>query len=119
MLNKKVVNMLSKIGFCAFIAGLIVAIVGGAAWPQNTGIVIALIILGLIVGFLNITAKETLTFLVATIAVVVVGQVFAPLSLLSIGKYLDQILSYAATLMAPAAIVVAIKALWVVGKPGE
>jgi len=111
--------MLSKIGFFAFIIGLIISIVAGFLSSQNSAIVIVLIILGLIVGFLNITSKETMLFLVATIALVVVGHVFTPLSVLSIGERLDQILTYVATLMAPAAIVVAIKALWAVGKPGE
>jgi hypothetical protein len=96
-----------------------VAIVGGFVAPQNTAIVIVLIILGLIIGFLNITAKEVMLFLVATIALMVTGRVFGPLTLLDIGKYLDQILGYVATLMAPAAVVVAIKALWGVTRPGD
>lgn len=110
---------MSRIGFWAFIIGLILAIVAGIISSQNTIVVIVLIILGLIVGFLNITAKETLLFLAATIALIVVGGVFAPLSLLDIGEILDRILAYVATLMAPAAVVVAIKALWAIGKPGE
>jgi len=36
-----------------------------------------------------------------------------------IGKFLDQMLGLVATLMAPAAAVAAIKALWAVGKPGD
>jgi hypothetical protein len=75
--------------------------------------------LGLIIGFLNITAKEMLLFLVATIALIVVGNVFTPLKTLGIGVILGSMLSYVATLMAPAAIVAAIKALWAVGKPGD
>ena len=118
-------NVLGMIGFWAFILGLVIAvvvgilaalgIVGAAVMPA---IIIVLIILGLIVGFLNITAKEILLFLVATIALIVVGGVFAPLSAFSIGAMLDAILALVATLMAPAAIVAAIKALWAVGKPG-
>ncbi len=111
--------MLSKIGFWAFIIGLILALIGGIVSAQNTAIVIILIILGIIIGLLNITAKETMLFLVATIALIVVGRVFSPLTVLSLGKYLDQILSYVATLMAPAAVIASIKALWAVGKPGE
>jgi hypothetical protein len=57
--------------------------------------------------------------LVATIALIVAGGVFAPLKTLSIGNILDSILSLIATLMAPAAIVAAIKALWAVGRPGD
>jgi hypothetical protein len=111
--------MLSKVGFWAFIIGLILCVIGGFAWPSNNGIVIALLILGLIIGFLNVTAKETMLFLVATIALMVTGRVFEPLSVLSLGEHLDNVLSYVATLVAPAAIIAAIKALWTVGKPGE
>lgn len=113
------VKVLSTIGFWAFIVGLIIAVVAGIILPQNTVIIIVLIILGLIVGFLNITAKEIMLFLVATIALIVVGNVFTPLTVLDLGKFLGSILSYVATLMAPAAIIAAIKALWAVGRPGD
>jgi hypothetical protein len=114
----------STVGFWAFIAGLVIAVVMGtlAALGMALGampaIIIVLIILGLVVGFLNITAKEILLFLVATIALIVVGGVFAPLNVFAIGNMLDSILALVATLMAPAAVVAAIKALWAVGKPG-
>jgi hypothetical protein len=118
-------NIWGMVGFWAFIVGLVIAVVVGilAALGMATAImpatIIVLIILGLIVGFLNITAKEILLFLVATIALIVVGGVFAPLKTFSIGMILDAILALVATLMAPAAIVAAIKALWAVGKPGD
>ena len=110
-------RILSVIGFWAFIVGLVIAVVCGIILPQNPAIIIVLIILGLIIGFLNITAKETMLFLLATIALIVVGNVFAPLTMLGIGKILGSMLGYVATLMAPAAIIAAIKALWSVGKP--
>jgi hypothetical protein len=112
-------NMLSTVGFWAFIVGLAICLIAGIIWPANVIFIIILIILGLIVGFLNITAKETMLFLVATIALIVVGNVFAPLTTLSIGKILGDILAYVAVFMAPAAIVAAVKALWAVGRPGE
>jgi predicted permease len=113
--------MLSKIGFFAFIIGLILCIIGGfiPSWLDNAAIIVILIILGLIVGFLNITSKEITLFLVATIALIVTGRVFGALTILGIGEYLDRALTLVATLMAPAAVVAAIKALWAVGKPGE
>jgi hypothetical protein len=113
------------IGFWAFIIGLVIALAVGIMAALGTAeaimpaTIIVLIILGLLIGFLNITAKEILLFLVATIALIVVGGVFAPLSTFSIGKILDAVLALIATLMAPAAIVAAIKALWSVGKPGD
>jgi ATP synthase protein I len=112
-------GFLGSIGFWAFIAGLIIAVVGGILSPANTVIVVVLIMLGLIVGFLNITGKEILLFPVAAIALIVIGRVFEPLTVLGIGKILDNILSHVAIFMAPAAVVAAIKALWSVGKPGE
>ena len=113
--------MLSKIGFWAFIIGLILCVIAGfiTSWSENTAIIVILIILGFIVGFLNITAKEITLFLVATIALIVTGRVFGTLTFLGIGEYLDRALSLVATLMAPAAVVAAVKALWAVGKPGE
>lgn len=112
-------GFLGFVGFWAFVAGFVIAVVAGIVSPANTGVVVVLVILGLIIGFLNIGAKEFMLFLVATIALIVAGRVFAPLTMLGIGKVLDNILSYVATLMAPAAIVAAVKALWAAAKPGE
>jgi hypothetical protein len=120
-------RVLSLIGFWGFIIGLIIAVIVGIlvtltpamAAAIMPAVIIILVILGLIIGFLNITAGETLLFLVATVAILVVGGVFGPLKTFGIGALLDNILSLIATLMAPAAIVVAIKALWAVGKPGS
>ena len=117
-------SVASQIGFWAFVLGLVIALVFGImsalgiAMGAMPIIIVILIILGLVVGFLNITAKEILLFLVATIALIVVGGVFAPLNIFAIGAMLDSILALVATLMAPAAIVAAIKALWAVGMPG-
>ena len=111
--------MLSKIGFWAFIIGLILALIGGLVAPDNATIVVILVVLGLIIGLLNITAKEIMLFLVATVALIVAGGVFAPLTIGGVGTKLDQILRFVATLMAPAAVVASIKALWALGKPGD
>jgi hypothetical protein len=115
--------MMSKIGFGAFIIGFILAVIAGIISAYNgnqyTAILVILIILGVLIGLLNITAKETMLFLLATVSLIVAGGVFGPLTLLSLGKYLDHILGYVAALMAPAAVVVAVKALWNVSKPGD
>lgn len=109
---------LGFIGFWAFIIGFILAIVAGIFWPTNQTIVIVLVILGIIIGFLNVTAKEFMLLLLATIALVVVGNAFAPLAVLRVGEVLGNILSRIAVLVAPAAIIAAVKALWSVAKPG-
>jgi membrane-associated phospholipid phosphatase len=112
-------NILGFIGFWAFVAGFILAILAGIFWPQNEPIIVALVILGIIIGLLNITTKEFTALLLATIALVVVGNAFAPLQALRLGEILGDVLGHIATLMAPAAVIAAIKALWAVGKPGD
>ena len=110
---------LGIIGFSAFIVGMIIAIVAGALGWQYDWVVLVLVLLGITIGVLNITSKEIIPLLLATIALVVVGGVFAPIKTLGIGSILDSILSLVATLMAPAAVIAAIKALWYVGFPKE
>ena len=112
-------KILGIVGFVAFALGLLIAIVGGVMAPSNTTIIIVLVILGVIVGVLNISGKEIVPLLVATIALVVVGGVFEPIKAGDIGTVLDDILSLIATLMAPAAVIVAVRALWAIGFPGE
>jgi len=112
-------KVLGLIGFWCFIIGLVAAVVCGLVLPKNEIIIVVLVILGIVIGLLNITAKEIMLFLVATVALIVAGNVFAPLTVLGIGTILDNMLSYVATLMAPAAVIAAIKALWAVGKPGD
>ena len=113
---------LGIIGFAAFIVGMVIAIVAGimiALGQQWDWVVLVLVLLGITIGVLNITSKEIIPLLLATIALVVVGGVFAPIKTLGLGSILDSILSLVATLMAPAAVIAAIKALWAVGFPKE
>lgn len=113
---------LAIVGFIAFAVGLLLAIIFGIV-PISDGvlniIIIILLVLGLIIGFFNITAKEMIPLLVAIIALVVVGNVFEPISLFGIGPVLDRILGLVATLMAPAAVIAAIKVLVQVGFPRD
>jgi hypothetical protein len=113
---------LAIIGFIAFAIGLLLAIIFGIVPISDSVmnvIIIILLVLGLIIGFFNITAREILPLLVAIIALVVVGGVFEPISAFGIGTVLDRILGLIATLMAPAAIIAAIKVLVSVGFPRD
>ena len=113
------------VGLTAFTLGLLIAVAFGILSALdvvaygNTVVIVILVILGLIVGFLNITSKEILPLLLATVALVVVGNVFEPIELAGIGTMLDNILKLLATLMAPAAVIVAIKVLVQVGFPRD
>lgn len=102
--------MHKKIGHYAFIVGVVLAIIAGIIVTNNPWIVLALVILGLVVGFLNVSAKETTEFLVASIALIAAGS--ANLTIIPyVGDYLTAILGYIAVFVAPAAIVVALKAV--------
>ena len=111
---------LEEIGTWAFILGVVVAVLAGAAVSFTTvnGTVIAyvvgaLVVLGLIVGFLNITDKETNKFLIAAVSLVIVSGLGS--SLLSqvqiIGAALGNILGNILTFVVPAVVVVALKSI--------
>jgi hypothetical protein len=108
---------LGMIGFIAFILGLALAIVFGIVAPTNYWVILVLVILGIIIGALNITGKEIMPLLLATIALIVVGGVFEPIKVIGIGAMVDNILKLVATLVAPAAVIAAVRALWQVGFP--
>jgi len=117
-------KVLGIIGFVAFALGFLLALIFGiingiTGAEPGTAIIVTLVILGIIIGALNITAREIIPLLLATVALVVVGGVFAPITMLGIGAVLDNILSLIATLMAPAAVIVAVRALWAVGFPKD
>jgi hypothetical protein len=105
-----------KIGGWAFILGVVIAIVAGLASgaldAASAGYVtLALVILGLVVGFLNVGDKEVNDFLIAAIAVVLLGT--ANLAVIPmIGIYLASMVLNVAAFVAPAALVVALKAVY-------
>jgi len=103
--------MNAKIGHWAFIGGLLIAVVVGLvpklATPTVTWI---LVLLGLIIGFLNVTEHETTGFLVATAALLLVGQANV---IANLGVYIRAILDNLVAIAAPAALLVALRALYV------
>ncbi len=112
-------RVVGLIGFWSLIVGLVIAVVAGLVLPGNAIITIILVILGIVIGFLNITPKETQALLLASIALIVVGNAFAPLKFLGIDTFIAGILAYVTVLVAPAAVIGAIKLLWSIGKPGD
>ena len=111
---------LALIGFVALVAGVVMALMGGFFARDNGTVVLILVILGIIIGVLNITPREQIPFLVAAIALVVVGKTgFTPLNDVvgGMGTSLNSIVGYVATLMVPAAVISAIRAVWSLAQP--
>ena len=105
-----------KIGEWAFIVGVLIAIVVGlfSKISESTGgyLVLLLVVLGLIVGLLNITEKEMTPFLIASAVLLITGTTKDTLAIIpTIGPYLEGIVKNIAVFVTPAAIVVALKAI--------
>lgn len=102
---------MDKLGNWAFIIGFIIAILAGLVMSSLTILVVSvLVILGIIVGFLNVTQKEATPFLVASIALLAASQ--ANLGVFQSYINLSQALDAIAIFVAPAAIIVAIKQVY-------
>jgi len=102
-----------QIGSWAFLLGILIAIV--TAFVTLTWVPVVLVLLGLLVGFLNLGDKQIQSFLIASIAFLVAGT--ANLSAIpSIGTYLEAMLTNIGHLVAPAVVVVALKAIYDFGK---
>ena len=111
------------IGLLAFWVGIILAIVGGIWYQDSSNIVLTLVIVGILVGVLNVTGKEVLPLLIAAVALIVVGLTkgFAPLDDIGgeAGTKLNEIVAYIAIFITPAAIISAIRAILAVARPGD
>jgi|TARA_Y100000310_G_C20571674_1_gene758365 hypothetical protein len=105
-----------KIGTLLFGFGAALAVAGGLIYPGglNTILSSVLIALGIIVGMLNVTLRETNSFLLATVSLVVMsalgGAVLSQVP--SIGIYVEGILLSILTFILPAGIIVALRTVY-------
>lgn len=123
-------NALALVGKIAFVAGVLFAIFGGI-WggesvPTNEVVIWVLLIAGILIGLLNVTAKEGATVLAAAVALIILGiwgftPAAAPIARISQAFWdnLQGVVCSFALLMAPAALIVALKAVIATAKPGD
>jgi hypothetical protein len=133
---------IEKIAHYAFLAFVVIAIIAGLAvgamaynkshtYPQGFSnsdvmkdsgyVTLIMLILGIIVGLVSITAKEVGPFLISAIALMVArigigttADVWAPLAQVSdiLPYFATEILNYIVAFVAPAAVLLAIRAVW-------
>lgn len=125
---------MEKVARWAFAASVIIAIVMGLVVGlmaniaslhlldsnvrnASTDVTLILLILGIVVGLISVTAKEVTPFLIAAIALIVasVSNVWSPLyngTLDLLYYWATEILSYIVAFCAPAAVIIAIKSLF-------
>jgi hypothetical protein len=105
-------NVVQKIGSWAFMIGVIIAVIAGF-WQLGMVWTAILVILGLIVGFLNVTGKETMPFLMATVSLVIVARFAGDLpGLNDVSPVLGSIFRALVIFVVPSTIVVALKAIY-------
>ncbi len=108
---------MARIGAWAFIIGLIISVfLGLFDNSPSTLILTILIVLGLIIGFLNITEKEVQGFLLACISLLLVGSVLNISVFPLLGDQIQGIITNIILFIAPAALVVAIKQVFLLAK---
>src|SRR4030042_3685280 len=107
------------IGLVLFCVGLALSVIGGIVFPANAIAIVILVILGLIIGIIHVVfdkqGKEINTLLLATIALLAMTAAFTPIAIMGIGKIVTSMLVYFAAMMAPVALIAAIRALVKIG----
>ena len=101
-------NWTSKIGKWAFLGGLILAFVA-SIWPEQTWTVWVLALVGVVVGFLNVSSDEAKTFLLAAIDLSLSARALETLPY--VGEATTSIIANVIAFVAAAMLVVAIKVL--------
>jgi hypothetical protein len=93
------------------VLGLFSTYIGGSVYKIVLSI---LVILGILVGLLNVTVRENSSFLLAAISLVIVT--FIGSSVLSIIPQIGTILNAILVLVVPATVIVALKSIFEFGK---
>lgn len=108
----------NMLGAWAFLIGVILAVIFGF-FNYPVWVSWIMVIIGIIIGLLNINDKEVQPFLMAGVVLVIVsyfgGAVFANIKILDIA-FLQKILSNMLVLFVPATIIVALKSVFSLAK---
>ncbi len=101
------------IGKWAFLIGLILAVIAGFITGYAQYIALVLFILGLVVGFLNVSGKDAQKFLISVVALLLlgVGSISALAVLGIVSTYVNSILGNFIAFVGAAGLVVAIKSV--------
>lgn len=106
---------MNGLGHWVFLAGVLLAFLAGLVPSLQTSTMIwVLVVLGFIVGLLNVTAKETAEFLLAGVALIICAD--ATKSILTMGPMVFAILSNIVAFVFPATLIVAFRTIWILAK---
>jgi hypothetical protein len=102
------------VGRWAFILGVVFAVVLGLLGNMNEVWVIILIVIGLIIGLLNITEKETTPFLISGTSLVIISALGG--NFLYNVEVLANVLGALLVIFVPATVIVAVKSIFNLAK---
>jgi len=111
-------KLITLVGPAAFYIGLLIALIAAFVTPSDW-LFVALGVLGVIVGLLNITTRETSPFLLASIAFIVAAfgmQYLIVVAGVSVKAELTQLAANLTTLVGAAAMVVSLRAIYETAK---
>ncbi len=100
-------TIMEKVGGWSFILGFLVAVVVGAINITTPGVVTLLLVLGTVVGLLNVTDREIVPFLVACIALIITGSVASVVPIEAVSRVLVNVVVF----VVPAAVIASLKAI--------
>ena len=104
--------MEKRFGHYVFVAAILLAVLAGLMPALQTSTVMwVLIIFGFIVGIINVNERETSDFLIATIALMLVGSAGLG-EIRVVGTTIDAVLTNINAIAVPAALVVSLKAIY-------
>jgi hypothetical protein len=111
----------THVGHYAFLLGVVLALLLGVFDLQGSmrgNVLLILLVLGLVVGLMNITEGEVTGFLLAALVLMVGANAFGTLSAIVpyVGAYMKEVMMYLTLFVAPAALVVALKAVYSTSK---
>lgn len=109
MARKKKTNTLALVGRICFVVGLIISIAAGWVKTGTSGLWL-LLALGIIVGLLNVTGKETNRFLLATLVLLTAGLAMSQL----FGETVARVLTAYITFTGAAGFIVALKEVFTI-----
>ncbi len=112
--------MEKKMGEVSFILGVVLAVIlgliGGYLGTLEPWLISILIVLGLVIGFINVSGKQTKDFVLVAVALVLVtyigGASGTLTSVLYIGEYLAGVFNAIMAFVVPATVVVALKEIY-------
>jgi ATP synthase protein I len=113
MAKKKGINAKGMVGKWSFLIGVLLAVIFGL-FAAGAWLPWLLVVLGLVIGLLNIEGSEVSAFLTAGTVLVLMGY-FGGQSLSAVA-YLGPIFNNLLVLFVPATIIVALKQVFVLGR---